>query len=83
MDMKSISLYSKINLLPESLKKEVSDFIDFLVAKSKDVEKMKNSKARDSNTDLKSLLLRGPVFNDHQIEKVVEARKHINKWRRE
>lgn len=32
--MDNILLYSKLNSLPENMKSEVSDFIDFLIAKS-------------------------------------------------
>ncbi len=33
--MENISLYNKIALLPEQMKSEVEDFIDFLTAKAK------------------------------------------------
>lgn len=33
--MNNIFLYSKFNSLPENLKSEVSDFIDFLMSKTK------------------------------------------------
>ncbi len=33
--MASASLFTKINSLPESLKVEVNDFIDFLISKKK------------------------------------------------
>lgn len=32
--MGNISLYKKLNNLPESMKSEVSDFIDFLISKT-------------------------------------------------
>lgn len=32
--MSTIELYSKLDLLPENLKTEVSDFIDFLISKT-------------------------------------------------
>ncbi len=37
--MASASLFTKINSLPESLKVEVNDFIDFLISKKKLSEK--------------------------------------------
>jgi len=43
--MRSISLYTKINSLPENLRKEANDFIDFLLQKSKKIKKSKNRKA--------------------------------------
>ena len=43
--MGSISLYTKINSLPENLRKEANDFIDFLLQKSKKIKKSKNRKA--------------------------------------
>lgn len=33
--MDNVSLYNKINSLPENLKKEVQDFVEFLQAKTK------------------------------------------------
>ncbi len=33
--MDNLSLYSKINSLPENLKKEVQDFVEFLQTKTK------------------------------------------------
>jgi len=43
--MRSISLYTKINSLPENLRKEANDFIDFLLQKSKKIKKSKKRKA--------------------------------------
>ena len=38
--MNNVSLYNKINLLPENLKKEVQDFVEFLQTKAnKDLRK--------------------------------------------
>jgi hypothetical protein len=42
--MGSISIYSKFNALPESLKREVIDFIDFLLKKNRKNNKNKKSK---------------------------------------
>ena len=39
--MDNVSLYSKIATLPEELKAEVSDFIDFLATKAKLKERKK------------------------------------------
>ena len=44
--MGSISLYTKINSLPENLRKEANDFIDFLLQKSKKIKKSKKKKSR-------------------------------------
>ena len=41
--MDTILLYSKLSSLPDSMKSEVSNFIDFLVSKNK---KPKNSKPK-------------------------------------
>jgi hypothetical protein len=41
--MSSSVLYKKISSLPENLKKEVNDFIDLLIAKSKKKEINKNT----------------------------------------
>jgi hypothetical protein len=34
--MSSLSLYTRVDLLPQNLKQEVSDFIDFLIKKTSD-----------------------------------------------
>jgi hypothetical protein len=39
--MTNISLYTKISLLPEHLKAEVNDFIDFLISKKESDRKGK------------------------------------------
>lgn len=41
--MKQLTLNTKLESLPPNLKKEVNDFIDFLISKSKTTEK-KNAK---------------------------------------
>lgn len=43
--MTGISLYAKISSLPEHLKSEVNDFIDFLISKKESDRKRKNRKA--------------------------------------
>ncbi len=43
--MKNIPLYTKINSLPNNLKTEASDFVDFLFEKSRKVKKTKKRKA--------------------------------------
>ncbi|MDQ3683364.1 MAG: DUF2281 domain-containing protein [Bacteroidota bacterium] len=40
--MDNILLYNKLASLPENLKKEVGDFIDFLASKSKKKQKRSN-----------------------------------------
>lgn len=39
IDMKDLQLYSEISALPDSLKQEVKDFVDFLNSKKKSGEK--------------------------------------------
>jgi hypothetical protein len=43
--MTDVSLYTKINSLPEHLKAEVNDFIDFLISKKESGNRRKNRKA--------------------------------------
>ncbi len=43
--MEGITLYTKINTLPDNLKVEAYDFIDFLLKKSKKIKKSKKRKA--------------------------------------
>jgi Protein of unknown function (DUF2281) len=42
--MDNVFLYKKVDALPENLKSEVSDFIDFLLSKSKDKSSKKSAK---------------------------------------
>ena len=42
--MDNISIYTKFNALPDPLKKEAADFIDFLLAKSKKKKGVKSPK---------------------------------------
>lgn len=42
--MNQIQLYTKINFLPQELKSEVNDFVDFLLRKSKKEKKNKQPK---------------------------------------
>ncbi|GEM_PF-6844197 len=39
------------------------------------------SDASASNSDIKSFLLNGPVFDKEQLEEIKRARKQINQWR--
>ena len=43
--MKSISLYKKIDSLPDNLKEEANNFIDFLLSKKQSHKKIKSRKA--------------------------------------
>lgn len=40
--MDSILLYNKLTKLPESMKVEVSDFVDFLLSKAKEKQRANN-----------------------------------------
>ena len=42
--MDTILFYTKLNSLPENLKREVIDFLEFLVAKNKQEKKKKSPK---------------------------------------
>jgi len=42
--MDTVSLYTKLNSLPENLKKEVVDFLEFLLEKNKKEKKKKSPK---------------------------------------
>ncbi len=45
--MTDIDIYTKLATLPESLKKEVNDFVDFLKAKSVTKRKTKPQRSQD------------------------------------
>jgi len=54
-----------------------------LPAKQREIikEELTNEGGKDVKPDLKSFLLRGPVFSDSQIEQIKKARQHMDKWR--
>jgi len=58
--MTSISLYTKISSLPENLKSEANDFIDYLISKKKS---LKNKKLRKAGF-LKGKIEMSSDFND-------------------
>lgn len=43
VEMTYIQLYTKLSSLPSNLKKEVDDFVDFLLSKNKAKEKVKRT----------------------------------------
>lgn len=47
------------------------------------LKKILNEKeeVKTPNSEFKSFLLNGPVFNDDQLNLIAEARENINKWR--
>ena len=69
----SETIMQKFEILPESAKKEVSDFIDFLIQKSK---------PRKKKIDKKKLL-EISCWNDEDIKAIEDAGKEINKWQLE
>jgi hypothetical protein len=56
--MQNNSIYTKINSLPEQLKKEANDFIDFLITKEKTFPKDRSEKAKKTR---KAGFLKGKI----------------------
>jgi hypothetical protein len=65
------TIIQKFEILPEHAKREVSDFIDFLIKKKKPVKKKID----------KTKLLEISYWNDEEIKAIEEAGKVINKWK--
>jgi hypothetical protein len=61
--MENISLYSKIALLPDQMKAEVADFIDFLAAKAKKSDKVKNAPKPKFGSG-KGMFIMAPDFDE-------------------
>jgi hypothetical protein len=57
-------LFSKINQLPEALKTEAIDFIDFLISKSKKKEREPVKKSKRQFGSLKGKIVMSPDFDE-------------------
>ena len=91
------SVIDDFKSLPDELKRQVADFIHFLVSKKKTsrhksgIKKAKPEKKQDSGngkgvqagkvSDLKNFLLSGPEMTDEQYKYVQEKRQHLNAWK--
>jgi site-specific recombinase XerD len=62
----------KYNLLDAASKKEVNDFVDFLLNKKK--------KKTESISSYKKKILKVSLWTDEDIAKIEEAQKHMNNW---
>jgi hypothetical protein len=69
----SESIIQKFEVLPEYAKREVSDFIDFLIQKKKPTKKKIDKKK----------LLEISCWDDEDIKAIEDAGKEINKWKLE
>ena len=69
----SDTILQKFKILPENAKKEVSDFIDFLIQKKKPVKKKLDKKK----------LLEISCWDEESIKAIENAGKEINKWQPE
>lgn len=61
--MENISLYNKLSSLPDQMKSEVSDFIDFLLTKAKK-EKIKAEKPTPKFGSGKGMFVMAPDFDE-------------------
>ncbi|MCK4762631.1 MAG: DUF2281 domain-containing protein [Candidatus Aminicenantes bacterium] len=69
----SETIIQKYETLPGYAKREVADFIDFLVSRRKKPVKKKDKKK----------LLEVSCWSDEDIEAIEDAGKEINKWKPE
>ena len=65
------TMIRKFEILPEQAKKEVLQFIDFLVQKSK---------PRKKGIDKKKILLGMSYWDDEDMDRLDEVRQHMNQW---
>ena len=61
--MDQIQLYTKIDFLPQELKSEVNDFVDFLLSKSKKEKKSRQPKFGCA---------RGEIYISHDFDEPLE-----------
>lgn len=61
--MENLSLYNKLSSLPDQMKSEVADFIDFLITKAKR-EKQTAGKPRPEFGSGKGMFVIGPDFDE-------------------
>ena len=61
--MDNIILYNKLSALPDNLKSEVSDFIDFLMSKAKKINTISN-KPTPKFGSAKGMFIIKPGFDD-------------------
>ncbi len=61
--MENISLYNKLSSLPDQMKAEVGDFIEFLLSKAKK-EKTVTDKPRPKFGSGKGMFITGPEFDE-------------------
>lgn len=68
------NLALKYNLLDISAKKEVLDFIDFLLTK-------KTKSKQLQKTDYKKKILKVSVWNDSDIDLLIQNLQKLNQWK--
>ena len=64
----------KYNLLDTSAKREVLDFMDFLLTKETNIKK-------SSKSDYKKKILKVSVWNDSDIDLMIQNQQKLNQWK--
>jgi len=64
----------KYNLLDTSAKREVLDFVDFLLTKETNIKK-------SSKSDYKKKILKVSVWNDSDIDLMIQNQQKLNQWK--
>jgi hypothetical protein len=67
-------LVAKYNLLDKSSKKEVTDFIDFLLSK-------KGSPQKKGLSDYKKKILKVSAWSDSDIDLLIQNQLKFNQWK--
>jgi hypothetical protein len=64
----------KYNLLDTSAKREVLDFMDFLLTKETNIKK-------SSKSDYKKKILKVSVWSDSDIDLMIQNQQKLNQWK--
>ena len=71
----------QINQLPDNLKQELFDFLEFLLQKYQNKQTAKPQKPEKTDlTELQRLLLDAPDMPDETYQLIMEKRKALNQW---
>jgi hypothetical protein len=71
-DMTDLAL--KYNLLDTTAKREVLDFMDFLLTKGTNIKK-------SSKSDYKKKILKVSVWGDSDIDLMIQNQQKLNQWK--
>jgi hypothetical protein len=73
-------LVNKLHSLSLSERREVGNFVDFLLSKKQQTKTVQSANRLRSDT-MKKILLNISVWNEKDIAEIHKATKEINKWK--